>query len=86
VLNIGVSPYQLQEFALHSISLKQIAFNLYDMNSDNHICEYDLFSFIKHSDNKLFIESINQDFKDIRKKMSTKIDEQKKINLEEKKN
>lgn len=56
------------------------------MNSDNHICEYDLFSFIKHSDNKLFIESINQDFKDIRKKMSTKIDEQQKINLEEKKN
>jgi Ca2+-binding EF-hand superfamily protein len=57
------------------VSLKQIAFNLYDMNCDNYICEYDLFSFIKNSDNKLFIESINQDFKDIRKKMAVKSDE-----------
>lgn len=56
------------------------------MNSDNFICEYDLFSFIKHSDNKLFIESINQDFKDIRKKMAIKIDELQKINLDEQKN
>ncbi len=45
------------------------------MNCDNYICEYDLFSFIKNSDNKLFIESINQDFKDIRKKMAVKSDE-----------
>ena len=56
------------------------------MNCDNYICEYDLFSFIKHSDNKLFIESINQDFKDIRKKMAAKNDELLKINIEEKKN
>lgn len=56
------------------------------MNCDNYICEYDLFSFIKHSDNKLFIESINQDFKDIRRKMAAKNDDLQKINLEEKKN
>jgi hypothetical protein len=43
----------------HLASLKQIAFVLYDMNSDGHICEYDLFSLIKHNTNQLFIDSIN---------------------------
>jgi len=42
------------------------------MNCDNHICEYDLFSMIRHVDNDLFIESINQDFKDVRSKMASK--------------
>ena len=57
----------------HLISLKQIGFNIYDMNSDNSICEYDLFSLIKHtSDDSLFIETINQDLKDIRRKMAQK--------------
>lgn len=42
------------------------------MNCDNHICEYDLFSMIRHVDNELFIESINQDFKDVRSKMASK--------------
>lgn len=40
------------------------------MNCDNHICEYDLFSMIRHVDNELFIESINQDFKDVKSKMA----------------
>ena len=35
----------------HLASLKQIAFVLYDMNSDGYICEYDLFSLIKHNTN-----------------------------------
>ena len=54
------------------ISLKQIAFNIYDMNSDNRLCEYDLFASIKSTNNKLFIDTINQDFIDIRAKMQQK--------------
>ena len=42
------------------------------MNCDNRICEYDLFSIIKSTNNKLFIETINQDFIDIRGKMVSK--------------
>ena len=62
-----------QDSVTHLISLKQIGFNIYDMNSDNSICEYDLFSLIKHtSDDSLFIETINQDLKDIRRKMAQK--------------
>ena len=65
------------------IALKQIGFNIYDMNYDNAICEYDLFSLIRHSQDSLFIETINQDFKDIRRRMAQKnldnlINEQKK--------
>ena len=54
------------------------------MNCDNYICEYDLFSFIKHSDNNLFIQSINQDFKDIRKKMASRNEDPIKNLYEEK--
>lgn len=54
------------------IILKQVAFTLYDMNSDGSICEYDLFSMIKNNKNMLFIDTLNQDFKDIRAKMATK--------------
>ena len=42
------------------------------MNSDDCICEYDLFSMIKNNDSKIFIESINKDFKDIRNRMDVK--------------
>lgn len=52
-----------------------MAFNMFDMNGDNYIDEYDLYSFIKHSNESLFIESVNQDFKDIRVKMANKFKE-----------
>ena len=42
------------------------------MNSDNRLCEYDLFASIKSTNNKLFIDTINQDFIDIRAKMQQK--------------
>jgi hypothetical protein len=47
------------DFLTHIITLKQTAFTLYDMNCDGYICEYDLFSIIRHTDNQMFIESIN---------------------------
>lgn len=53
-----------------------MAFCIYDMNSDGLICEYDLFSLIKSAENKLFIETIQQDFKDIKSKMSEKARDQ----------
>jgi Ca2+-binding EF-hand superfamily protein len=59
--------------------LKQIAFTLYDMNSDGAVCEYDLFSIIRHTDNKMFIESINQDIRDIRAAMDNRISEMQKL-------
>ena len=71
IVNSGICSKSLDQMN-HIISLKQIAFNLYDMNCDNHICEYDLFSIIRHTDNSLFCEAINQDFKDIRAKMAQK--------------
>ena len=42
------------------------------MNCDHTICQYDLFSIIKHVDNQLFIDSLNQDIKDIRIKIQKK--------------
>lgn len=42
------------------------------MNGDNYVDEYDLYSCIKNSTESLFIESLNQDFKDIRVKMAFK--------------
>ena len=45
---------------------------MFDMNGDNHVDEYDLYSCIKNSTESLFIESVNQDFKDIRIKMASK--------------
>ena len=42
------------------------------MNCDSHLCQYDLFSIIRHVNNQLFIDSINKDIKDIRKKMNFK--------------
>lgn len=71
IVNSGICSKSLDPIN-HMISLKQIAFNLYDMNCDNHICEYDLFSIIRHTDNILFCEAINQDFKDTRDKMAKK--------------
>ena len=70
-MNTGISS-QSQDFLNHIISLKQIAFNLYDMNCDNYICEYDLFSIIRHTNNNLFTDAIKQDFKDMRRKMASK--------------
>ena len=61
-----------QDLQSHTISLKQMAFYLYDMNGDGMLDEYDLFSFIKNSDKTIFINSFNQDFKDIRRKMHSK--------------
>ena len=46
------------------------------MNCDNGICELDLYSIIKNSGDKLFIDSIDQDFKDIRAKMASKMHDQ----------
>jgi hypothetical protein len=46
------------------------------MNCDNSICEYDLFSIIRHTDNELFIQSVNQDIKDIRARMLAKAQDQ----------
>ena len=60
IMNSGISSSpHIQDYSSHIISLKQIAFNIYDMNCDNRICEYDLFSIIKSTNNKLFIETIN---------------------------
>ena len=73
IMNSGTSyTAHIQDYSSHIISLKQIAFNIYDMNCDHRICEYDLFSIIKSTNNKLFIDTINQDFIDIRAKMASK--------------
>ena len=37
------------------------------MNADNAICEYDLFSMIKNSNDHIFIRALEQDIKDITK-------------------
>ncbi len=42
------------------------------MNCDGRICEYDLFSIINKTNDSLFIDTINQDFIDIRAKMAAK--------------
>lgn len=71
--NSGVMQMTEQlEVDTHLIALKQIAFNLYDMNCDHHICQYDLFSVIKHVNNELFIDAINQDIKDVRRRIQKK--------------
>ena len=73
IQNNGISSTDPMDYDTHIIAVKQIAFNLFDMNCDNYICQYDLFSVIKNlKNNELFIESINQDFKDIRKRMTHK--------------
>lgn len=56
----------------HMICLKQIAFCIFDMNSDGKICEYDLFSTVRYFNDKFFIECLNQDIKDIRTRMNEK--------------
>ena len=60
------------DFLPHILTLKQTAFALFDMNCDGFVCEYDLYSIINNTDNKLFINSINRDFKDIKAKMNQK--------------
>ena len=75
IINSGKLSGHASEMKTHLVSLKQIAFSLYDMNSDGAVCEYDLFSIIKHTDNKMFIQSINQDISDIRVAMDKKISE-----------
>jgi len=56
----------------HIICLKQIAFNLLDMNSDNSICDYDLFSLIKHTTEPVYLGAVKQDVNDIRAAMQNK--------------
>lgn len=51
-----------------------ITFSLYDMNNDGFICEYDLFSFIKHSNDKIFDKLISDELKSILKAVSKKKD------------
>lgn len=48
--------------------LKILGFQLYDMNLDNSVCEYDMYSSIKGSNDELFIYAIHQDFKDMHNK------------------
>ena len=55
---------------MHLTLLKQTPFSLYDMNSDGAVCEYDLFSIIRHTDNKMFAKAITQDLRDIQACMS----------------
>lgn len=54
----------------HLNLLKRMAFNLYDMNCDNQICEFDLFSVVKHSENPIFLHAISEDLNDIKKRLS----------------
>jgi hypothetical protein len=42
------------------------------MNSDNGVCEYDLFSAIKNANDSVFIYAIHADFKDIMGKIQGK--------------
>lgn len=56
----------------HQICLKQIGFFIFDMNSDNTICEYDLFSMVRNFNDSFFIDCLNQDIKDIRSRMEDK--------------
>lgn len=53
IINSGIFPQQM-DFLNHIITVKQTAFTIYDMNCDNSICEYDLFSIIRHTENELF--------------------------------
>ena len=43
----------------HIHALKQVAFTMFDMNQDNSICDYDLFSLIKNSNENLYIGLID---------------------------
>ena len=56
----------------HMICLKQIAFFLFDMNSDSNVCEYDLFSSVRYLNDKMYIGCLNIDIKDIRSRMDEK--------------
>jgi hypothetical protein len=42
------------------------------MNQDNSVCEYDLFSSIKNSNDGVFISAVHSDFKDIMTKINQK--------------
>lgn len=46
-----------------------MAFQLFDMNNDGQLCEYDLFSSIKNCNDTLFIYALHQDFKDLMDKL-----------------
>lgn len=48
------------------MTLKQIGFSLFDMNCDNIVCDFDLFSLVRQTEEEFFIEYISQDIKDIR--------------------
>lgn len=50
----------------HSLCLKQIAFFLFDINSDGSICQLDLFSNTKQFHQDFYINILDQDIKDIR--------------------
>jgi hypothetical protein len=52
--------------------LKMLAFQLYDMNADNLVCEYDLYSSIKNSLDSLFLSALHLDFKDLQQKLQLK--------------
>ena len=55
--SLFIKPHPLER---HSSFLKQVAFSLLDMNSDNCLCEYDMFSIIKTSDDdKMFLEAVH---------------------------
>lgn len=57
---------------LIDVCLKQIAFFIFDMNVDNAICEYDLFSVLRGFSDKFFIDCLDQDIKDIRTRLDLK--------------
>ena len=72
ILNTGFLHYTTCDAQMHLTLLKQTSFSLYDMNADGAVCEYDLFSIIRHTDNKMFAKAITQDIRDIQLCMDKK--------------
>ena len=62
----------------HVHSLKHFAFNLFDMNCDNAVCEADLFSYLRNlKDDEFFRKIMHQDITDIQKSLVRKKEELK---------
>lgn len=71
-LSSGISSINY-DLLTQNLALKQICFMAYDMNCDNSVCEFDLFSVIKSTDNSLFTATIKQDFMDIKARLDYKV-------------
>ena len=61
----------------HKRLLKKFAFQMFDMNCDNLICETDLFTFLElhKNDDKMFKKVLIYDLQDIQKALSSRNDE-----------